>query len=268
MEIGYCREGYGILSLDDKDLPYEPGMISVIPRNYPHTTNSESGTKSYWEFVFLDPDSFIRMLYPENEFYQKKLLQLVNKDAIFGRLEDYQQLAGIVVEIMEEMRYKKKYYIETVKGLTTAMIYEIARINDAKTDQESDNYTGRKEGMSAIGNALNYISLNYAETIKIQVLAEQCNMSETHFRRLFTEYMRMTPVDYINMIRIQMACELMKKSDASMNDIAIKCGFVTSSTFDRNFKRVIGVTPYQWKKNPENYESKLLQFHISAAKGW
>ena len=108
----------------------------------------------------------------------------------------------------------------------------------------------------------------WEESIKIETLAEKCNMSETHFRRLFTEYMNMTPVDYINMIRVQMACEQMKKTNDSMNEVAMKSGFITTSTFNRNFKRIVGVTPYQWKKTPENYESKLLQFHISVAKGW
>lgn len=265
MEIGYCRDGYGILSLDEKNLPYEPGMVSVIPRNYPHTTNSEAGTKSYWEYLFLDPESILRSLYPENEYYRKKLLHLINREAVFGRIEEYPQLVGIVVEIMEEMRYKKEFYIEAARGLVTAFLFEVARINQDKPEEE---YRGKKGGMSAIGKALSYIGMNYREPIRIEELAEQCSMSETHFRRLFHEYMKMTPVDYVNMVRVQMACELMKKANDSMNDVAIKCGFVTTSTFNRNFKTMIGVTPYQWKKNPENYESRLLQFHISAAKGW
>ena len=52
------------------------------------------------------------------------------------------------------------------------------------------------------------------------------------------------------------------------DNIAIKCGYDTTSTFNRNFKNITGVTPYQLKKNAENYESKLLKFHISAEKGW
>lgn len=265
LEIGYCKVGYGILSLDERKLPYEPGMVSVIPKNYPHTTNSEAGTKSYWEYVFLDPESLLRDLYPENEYYRKKILRQINKGAIFGRIEEYPQLSGIVVEILEEMRYKKEYYIEAIRGLVSALLYEIARVQQT---EEEEAYTGRKDGMSAISKALSFISMNYRDPIKIEELAELCSLSETHFRRVFTEYMQMTPVDYINMIRIQMACEFMKKSDDSMSDIAVKCGFVTISTFNRNFKKLTGITPYQWKRNPGNYEGKLLQFHISAAKGW
>ena len=71
-----------------------------------------------------------------------------------------------------------------------------------------------------------------------------------------------------------------------MDIVAQKVGFTTTSTFNRNFRQVTGMTPlewrkrpenfkkflntspYQWKINPENYETKLLNYNISARKGW
>lgn len=266
MEIGYCRYGDGILSLDARNLPYEANMVSIIPKNYPHTTNSEAGTESYWEYIFLDPEELLREIYPENEFYQKKLAEIISREPRFFHAEENPQLAGLVKGIMEEMRIKKEYYIEAVHGMLNAILYEIARINGGEEEQTVSEV--RRSGLNSIAEALSYISVNYAEPIRIEMLADLCHMSETHFRRLFTEYMKMTPVEYINMVRIQMACEFMKRSNASMSNIAVKCGFTTPSTFNRNFKQLLGITPYQWKKNPENYESRLLEFHISATKGW
>ena len=40
MEIGYCYDGLGDLVLDEQVIKYKPDMFSVIPKNYPHTTNS------------------------------------------------------------------------------------------------------------------------------------------------------------------------------------------------------------------------------------
>jgi AraC-like DNA-binding protein len=60
----------------------------------------------------------------------------------------------------------------------------------------------------------------------------------------------------------------MKKTDYSMDEVAQRVGFVTTSTFNRNFKKIASTSPYQWKKNPDNYESGLLNFKISALKGW
>ena len=62
--------------------------------------------------------------------------------------------------------------------------------------------------------------------------------------------------------------ELMKKTNEPMELIAQKCGFTTQSTFNRNFRKFLDTSPYQWKINPENYEHKLLNFRISALKGW
>ncbi len=269
MEIGVCRDGEGTLTIADRDYTYHRQMISVLPGNLPHTTNSEKGRESAWEYLFISPETLLRELYPENEVYRTQLLQIINRKAVFGDTSDYPQLTLIVNGIMEEMREKKKYYVDAVHGLLRSLVFEIARINE--DNGNSGNQTGtsnRISNMASISRALDYISVNFREPIRVEELAMQSNMSETHFRRIFTDYFQMTPVDYINMVRIQRACELLKTSDNSMNDIAVKCGYDTPSTFNRNFRRLLGVSPYKWKRNPENYESSLLHFHISAEKGW
>ena len=104
--------------------------------------------------------------------------------------------------------------------------------------------------------------------MKAKEIAEVCGMSETHFRRVFEEYINMSPMEYVNLIRIQRACEMMKKTNDSMDEVANKCGFTTTSTFNRNFKKFLNTSPYQWKINPDNYENKLLNYKIQAMKGW
>ena len=92
--------------------------------------------------------------------------------------------------------------------------------------------------------------------------------SETHLRRIFTTYMKMSPLEYINTIRIQAACDYLKKTDQPIADVAHKCGFTTNSTFNRNFRQVTGMTPLEWRKRPENYEQQLLKFDIHSEEGW
>lgn len=108
----------------------------------------------------------------------------------------------------------------------------------------------------------------YMEDIRIGDLAKACHISETHFRRVFTSYMHMSPLEYINKVRIQTACEILKKTDESIADIAYKCGFTTNSTFNRNFRQLMGMSPAEWRKRPENYEQQLLKFDIHSEKGW
>ena len=122
--------------------------------------------------------------------------------------------------------------------------------------------------MPQIADVLDYINENYERELRVQELADICSMSETYFRKIFREYINMSPMDYVNLIRVQKACELMKKSNDSMEMVACKCGFITTSTFNRNFKKFLDISPYQWKIHSENYENKLLNFKISVLKGW
>lgn len=78
----------------------------------------------------------------------------------------------------------------------------------------------------------------------------------------------MSPLEYINMVRIHAACEYLKKTDKPVAEIALDCGFNTNSTFNRNFKQVMGISPMEWRKRPENYEQQLLKFNIRSEEGW
>ena len=143
------------------------------------------------------------------------------------------------------------------------MLFEIARFNGSITNQ----LVGRGTSLQ-LENAISFVEEHYQEDFKILDLAASCHMSETHFRRIFQEKMNMTPIEYVNFVRVKKACELIDKSDLSMEEVAEKVGFVTPSTFNRNFRKIIGTSPYQWKKRPDNHEGKLLDYKISALKGW
>ncbi|MDD6307176.1 MAG: AraC family transcriptional regulator [Clostridiales bacterium] len=270
MEIGYCRSGAGELVLDERPMPYQPAMLSVIPHNYPHITISDSDEgPSFWEYIFFDPAQVVAELYPENELYQRELLEKINYKALFIHEWESRNLALIVRMIMEEMRGKRLHYVDSVKGLLFALVTEILRMNEQEDIKVEPEGNARKNaGVSQISAALEYVRVEYMHMIRVEELAKACHMSETHFRRVFEGCMNMSPVDYINLVRIQKACDLMKKTNDSMDMVAQKVGFSTTSTFNRNFKKFLNTSPYQWKINPENYEHKLLNYRISALKGW
>ncbi len=266
VEVGFCREGTGILTLDDRHLDYEAGMISVIPKNYPHTTNSTPNTLSWWEYLFFDPHVILKTAFPKDGNYVKKITSLVYKNAVFEKKEEAEEIYETVKRIMEEMREENGYSREVVKGLMLSLVFLIARHN---SEDEKDIVAKSDPGsLDAISGALYYVEEHFSEPIKIGELADCCAMSEAHFRKLFVEHMKMRPVEYINYIRIRAACDMLARTDKSVEEVAVSCGFSTPSTFNRNFNQILGITPNQWRKDPERYERKLLDLHISAEKGW
>ena len=172
-------------------------------------------------------------------------------------------LAALVRAVFDEMRHKGEHHLECVRGMVYALVFEIARFNNKEV-----NRTLIRNGSLQLERAIEYVDANYPNAFRIADLAEVCHMSETHFRRIFQEKMNMTPVEYVNFVRIRKACELIDKTDISMEEVAGKVGFVTPSTFNRNFRRIVGTSPYQWKKRPDSHERKLAEYKISALKGW
>ena len=265
-EIGYCKDGNGALVLDKTTYEYQPDMVSLIPHNYPHTTISKAGEgPSFWEYLFFDPMTVIAELYPKDEIYQREILQKISRQAHFLTAAEHPVLSTQVKFILDEMREKKPHYKEVVKGMLMIFLVELIRLSN-ESGEISDSC--RKVNNTQIVPALEYVRMEYAKPIKIAELAELCHMSETHFRRIFEACMNMSPMDYINLTRVQIACELMKNSSESMDEIAKRVGFSTTSTFNRNFKKFLNTSPYQWKISPENYEGRLLNYNISALKGW
>lgn len=269
MEIGYCRKGIGELILDEEHFPYQPAMLSIIPHHYPHVTVSSSHEgPSFWEYLFFDPMQIVIEMFPGDELYQRELIEKINLTPIFIHEWENRNLALPVKMIMEEMREKRHRYADCVKGLLFTLAAEILRVKEQEKTSGPENSMRKVTGVTQISAALDYVQAEYVHRIRVEELAKVCHMSETHFRRVFESCMNMSPVDYINLVRIQKACDLMKKSNDSMDIIAQNVGFATTSTFNRNFKRYLSTSPYQWKINPQNYERKLLNYNISAQKGW
>ncbi len=248
LEIGICLEGEGVMLFEEDRLPYHPGMITVIPANYPHGTASEKGTESYWEYLFIDVQKALQDLYPDDVLFQQKLLERINRRAILREETEVQGITDVTRALLEETSQKRDVLSrECVTGLAILLIVQLARA-EAEEPGPLESEIRHKTGLDQVRPALIYIQENYSLPMKVSELAAVCHMSESHFRRLFEENIGMTPVEYLNRFRIWRACDLIRRSGSSMEEVAMKVGFTTTSTFNRNFKRVTGNSPYQWKK--------------------
>ena len=158
-------------------------------------------------------------LYKDNPRMAQKLISRINQRAHFSKKEDRPAVAELIKLILKCMEEKEEFYLEEVKGLTRALLMQIARWNEKDEEQERNSIVD-DASVTLILPALDYIGENFQESIRIEELAEVCHISETHLRRIFQESMRMPPVEYINWVRIRAACKELRKTNASVNDIA------------------------------------------------
>ncbi len=103
-------------------------------------------------------------------------------------------------------------------------------------------------GLQQIMPAIEYIGMHYMNPISGEDLASICSLSEAQLRRKFKEYLNMSPVEYLTMVRIQKAYELLNSTNYPMTEVALRVGYQDVSSFNRNFQKIMGVSPYQYKK--------------------
>ena len=260
LEVGICYGGEGEIILGQETYSFEEGSLVVIPPYFLHTTNSKKGTKAYWEWFYFDVESVIQEMDGKQNGEISNIKGRIFLKAHYIEKKKNQRLKILLEQIRLECLEKKYFYQESVKGMLKSFLIEILRMNEG--EKESFGQT------ILITPAISYVNDHFHELLYISDLAKACNMSESHFRKVFEMNMNMKPLDFIHLVRIQNACNLMKWTEKSMKEISYQIGFENISTFNRNFKKLLGISPYQWKKSAQNYEGKLKNYRISAYRGW
>ena len=91
--------------------------------------------------------------------------------------------------------------------------------------------------------ALTEIVERWNENKKVSYYADLCDMSEPNFRRLFCEYMGVSPIDYRNDIRLNNAKTKLQSGEYNVSEVAFESGFTNLSFFIRLYKKKFGHTP-------------------------
>lgn len=115
--------------------------------------------------------------------------------------------------------------------------------------KEFENGYIDKKGTDLLAPAIEFIHKNYtSDKISISNLAEICGVSETYFRRIFQKAYGISPLKYINRLRISRARELLGSGMYSVAEVSFLSGFNDEAYFSREFKKVVGVCPSEYLK--------------------
>jgi AraC family transcriptional regulator len=94
-----------------------------------------------------------------------------------------------------------------------------------------------------VSELLRWLEERTEQTLTLGGLARKAAMSPFHFLRTFRAVVGVTPYQYLLRMRLQRACFELRRSDEPVATIAFKAGFSDLSTFNRQFRRMVKVTP-------------------------
>ena len=267
LEVGYCYYGNGSVQFADKELPYHDGTLTFIPKNIPHRTcpaPEEYTKKQKWEYFFIDVDLILKRIFAEAPEKYMKMKKNLSQDVFV--LDDSENTApmSLLQMIKEEVQEKKSHYIYATFSLAFNFLLYFDRL---KHTDSMENISG-SDTMNYVREVINYMELHYMENVKSKDLARSCGLSETHMRRIFSEYVNMPPAEYLNVVRINKACEMLAHESDSIEKIAHSVGYPVLSTFLRNFRKVTELSPSEFRKKAMENPQNITNYQISVLKGW
>lgn len=110
-----------------------------------------------------------------------------------------------------------------------------------------------------LDSAIEIINKEYfRQDLSLDTISEKLSISASYLSRLFKKYKMLSIVDYINMIRIEKAKELLTTTNDSINDIMDKTGFTSRSHFYTLFKKTYGMAPGNLKSNNNTDDSDIV----------
>lgn len=120
----------------------------------------------------------------------------------------------------------------------------------------------RQKSLSAAGGEISQLSrlqplLAMIESgladpdLSVKDMASEMDVSEVYLRVLFRRQLGISPIKYLRRRRIDRACTLLRETVMPIRLIAGECGFREVQFFHRVFRDIIGITPGNYRKNPD-----------------
>ncbi|TNJ45419.1 AraC family transcriptional regulator [Tamlana fucoidanivorans] len=242
-ELTFICESSGIRSVGNSIQSYYPEELVLLGSNLPHCWKSNSTKKHLAKSVFIQ---FNKDLLGEGwmnkiEFQHiKKLLKHSENGLLFNTT-----IAKKVGKQLLEMQELPPMY----KLLNTVEILHRLSFERFETLSLGGHFETNVKTSLRIQKIMKFVESNYQLKINSQQLSALVFMTPVSFSKFFKKSFNKTFTQYLNEYRISKACELLRASNDSIEQIAFETGYVNLSFFHRQFKAITRFTPAQYRMN-------------------
>lgn len=250
-QIYYLKTGKLVHHLESSSATLHPGDVFIIPPSLAHYIEPSSKNLLFYSISFA-PDflvnienssklikDFIRYLTDLSFENVPPSFSLGSEDMIFTDV--------LIRQIMSEFSSEKTGKEAVIQSSVGLLLSIFAR---TYLEQKCESIK-IKSDRETIMHCISYLNNHFSEKITLQETAKRTAMSKTTFCKAFYSVIGETFNSYLNRKRIENAASLMKKGESAAVAAALS-GYSDFSTFYRNFKKALGVSPAEYLKSSRN----------------
>ena len=231
----FCKEGKGWVKVGNKHKQQlEANQFIMIPsgEDYSYGADDENPWTIYW--IYFDGAKAKLMC---KDFDKPQEVSSIVDYHAFYRIELFEEIYFMLGDghNINRMIYASLCFHHLLATLSYVDLY----LEVTNRRRPSDNF---------VHVAISYMSERIESTLSINDLAAKCGYSRSHFTHIFTKEMGMAPKEYFLRMKINRACLLLKNTNESIIEIAMRMGFGEGQYFSRTFRKIKGITATEYRK--------------------
>ncbi|NMO95835.1 AraC family transcriptional regulator [Paenibacillus lemnae] len=246
-ELVYVHHGQGVFFINQTFYDMNEGSLFLIPGDTIHRAFPDADAPVTSSAIFFNA-SWIRQGEQESDFSVLRCFELAARNNRY-RLSLSNEARVLIVKHLqfmheEQLQQKPGYRQATFLHLQQFLLFMTRHMLDQNKDQVP---TSASQPLW-MKESLQYIDRNLSADLRLASLCKKASVTPSHFSRVFRQLTGMTLTDYVVAKRVVYAKELLIRTDDTSHDIAVQCGFESSSYFFKVFKKLTGVTPLHYRK--------------------
>jgi len=223
------------LEIGDKIITSEPGKICAISPDIPHHEISSDDFSRYIA-IFVDKSFF------ESQLKVYSISEI--KPIEGGSFDSSPELMAPLKEFMIEYENKMPGYENLLEAIGLKITHVLIRVIYGFTSPAA-----RIASRIEVDKVIAYLHANYDKKVAVEEMAGVALLSPSHFARVFKRETGKSPMDYLIDLRLNKAKKLLRAGDRTITEIALECGFASSSHFSSCFRQEFAITPSQFQKS-------------------
>lgn len=238
---------------DEDEYPIHPGDVFVIPPGVAHGytgCNRLELVNIVYETNLLNLPNTGLMRFPGYRALFTLEPAFRSHHKFKGRLhlplQKHREVNQLVRDLQEELYYRKDGFHFICLTLLMQVIGQLSRVYT-----EIETTTSRS--FLRLARVLQHIEIHYADDLKLVDLAKIAGMSIRTLQRCFQETFAMSPIHFLNRLRVGNACKELLRSNSTITEVAERVGILDSNYFSRLFQQLVGISPSAYRKTPSSF---------------
>lgn len=251
LEMSFIFRGTSRQNIDGVLSDVEAGTLTIVNYNQVHTVYTEHGSVGVAN-IYVDlekvnfngvPDdlrSIVRNVLPMHPVFGHDLNRLIQI-----KIDNPDEFTKLLKIMVSEQDRKEKGYLDIISGCFSLILTMIARNANEITRY---NYRISESSYARLEKVLRYINDNIEKDITLDRLASVADINKYSLCREFKKATSKTLIEYVIERRIEKAMFDLRTTRKKIIDIALDCGFQDCSNFNRYFKKLLGVSPGDYRR--------------------